>query len=537
MQNYSEYSLDPNGKYNAYLRKSRADRDAELRGEADVLARHRAMLEELAEKLHIRISAWYCEVVSGDTIDARPEMQRLLSDIETGEWDGTLVVEVERLARGNTRDQGTVAETYKYSNTKIITPLKTYDPNDEYDEEYFEFGLYMARREYKTINRRLQRGRIRSVKEGKFIGSTAPYGYRKVKIAGNKGYTLEIIPDQAKVVTDIFKWYCHGILLQDGTQQRLGADAIARRLDSLGIAPPHDANWSKATITDMLRNPTYAGYVFFGRQKEIKSSSDGKIVKIRKNNPDYTVNKGLHPAIISDELFELTARTRQRNRKNTIPATQPLQNPLSGLVRCKKCGKLMTRLGANSKTPYAALKCPNRYCDNISSPLTLVEKEVLSFLQGWVISYDIEQRKSAKHPIQKEIDTKRDLVNKMESEVAGYKKQLEKAYDFLEQGTYTLDVFCSRRDSLQARINKIETGLENVKKEIDGLEKLRAEKEQFIPKIRNLLDTYETNSAEANNQILKEIIEYITYEKNSPNRKGQRDNANFVLEIFPQVPS
>lgn len=68
-------------------------------------------------------------------------MQQLLREVESGMWDGVLVVEVERLARGDTIDQGVVARSFQYSNTLIITPLKTYDPNNEYDEEYFEFGL------------------------------------------------------------------------------------------------------------------------------------------------------------------------------------------------------------------------------------------------------------------------------------------------------------------------------------------------------------------------------------------------------------
>lgn len=66
-----------------------------------------------------------------------------------------------------------MSQTFKYSGTKIITPMKVYDPENEFDEEYFEFGLFMSRREYKTINRRLQRGRISSAKEGKFVGKTA----------------------------------------------------------------------------------------------------------------------------------------------------------------------------------------------------------------------------------------------------------------------------------------------------------------------------------------------------------------------------
>ena len=64
-------------KYCAYLRKSRADRDAELRGEEDTLKRHRELLTQYAERNHIRIARFYCEVVSGDTIDGRPVMQEL----------------------------------------------------------------------------------------------------------------------------------------------------------------------------------------------------------------------------------------------------------------------------------------------------------------------------------------------------------------------------------------------------------------------------------------------------------------------------
>lgn len=59
--------------------------------------------------------------------------------------------------------------------TKIITPQKIYNPNDEFDEEYFEFGLFMSRKEYKTINRRLHAGIIASVNEGKHVASAAPY--------------------------------------------------------------------------------------------------------------------------------------------------------------------------------------------------------------------------------------------------------------------------------------------------------------------------------------------------------------------------
>lgn len=105
-------------QYLIYLRKSRADREAELRGEGETLARHEKALLELARRQHLPIADIYREVVSGETIASRPMMQQLLSEVEQGVWDGVLVMEVERLARGDTIDQGIVAQAFKLSDTK-----------------------------------------------------------------------------------------------------------------------------------------------------------------------------------------------------------------------------------------------------------------------------------------------------------------------------------------------------------------------------------------------------------------------------------
>lgn len=528
--------LCTSGEYCAYLRKSRSDRDAELRGEGDTLERHRRQLLDLAQRYHISLGKFYCEVVSGDTIEDRPRMQELLHDVESGRWDGVFVVEVERLARGNTRDQGVVADTFKYSNTKIITLAKIYDPENEFDEEYFEFGLFMSRREYKTINRRLQRGRIESVKEGKFIGSTAPFGYRKMKIPHAKGYTLEIVPEQAEIVRQVYEWYCYGELLPDNTRRRLGTDAIAARLDIMGVNPTVNSSWSKATIADMLQNKTYAGYVFFGKQKEVKSSVDGKIVKLRKSNPDYLCVKGIHQAIIDEQTFELAGVIRRENRKNTVPAALVLQNPLSGIVYCKKCGKLMTRLAPNSRNLYSTLKCTNRYCDNISSPMFLVEEEMLRFMQNWLDTYRASDKTITVLPMQNEIHNKQLLINKIQGELNGLQGQMEKAYDLLEKEIYTIEIFRQRQATLTKNIALLEDSLQTAQGELASLEALRTERELFVPKVQHLLETYHKNSVEVNNQILHEIVEKAYYYKDTPNRRGGLRNANFILEVFPKVP-
>ncbi|MEI3578964.1 MAG: recombinase family protein [Acutalibacteraceae bacterium] len=162
-------------------------------------------------------------------------MQRLLREVSAGQWDGVLVVEIERLARGDTEDQGAVAKAFQYSGTKIVTPLKTYDPGDEFDEEYFEFGLYMSRRELKTINRRLVRGRQASAKQGKYVGSVAPFGYEKAPLTGQKGFTLIPSPDAA-VVQLIFRLFL--------SSAEMGTGDTATQLNQMGYRTRQGHCWS-----------------------------------------------------------------------------------------------------------------------------------------------------------------------------------------------------------------------------------------------------------------------------------------------------
>lgn len=70
-------------EYAIYLRKSRADMEAEARGEGETLARHRKALFEFANRQGYHVSAVYQEIVSGDSIAARPQMQAY-----SGTWSG-----------------------------------------------------------------------------------------------------------------------------------------------------------------------------------------------------------------------------------------------------------------------------------------------------------------------------------------------------------------------------------------------------------------------------------------------------------------
>ena len=138
--------LDKDGIYDVYDRKSRSDITLENYKKIDSLKQHEEFLKKRIKELGIKVRRWYKEVVSGDSIKDRPEIQKLLKDVESGNIDGVLVVDIDRLARGDTTDQGIISRTFKYTNTKIITLNKIYDPKNEEDEDFFEFNLFFARR-------------------------------------------------------------------------------------------------------------------------------------------------------------------------------------------------------------------------------------------------------------------------------------------------------------------------------------------------------------------------------------------------------
>ncbi|MEG1621432.1 MAG: recombinase family protein, partial [Oscillospiraceae bacterium] len=73
--------------YCAYLRKSRKDLEIEAYTPGETLARHEQILTETAKRMDITIEKIYREVVSGETIASRPQMQLLLQDINNGMWE------------------------------------------------------------------------------------------------------------------------------------------------------------------------------------------------------------------------------------------------------------------------------------------------------------------------------------------------------------------------------------------------------------------------------------------------------------------
>ena len=259
-----------------YLRKSRSD-DATLTVQ-EVLEKHARMINEYAER-HlggpIPAENRYKEVGSGESLDDRPEILKLLKAIEDPKIRAIIVVDVQRLSRGDLEDAGRLIRLLRYTKTFVITPYKIYDLNDDFDRDAFERELKRGNEYLEYFKKISLRGKLDSVREGNYIGSTPPYGFNRiVKENGNKVcHTLEERKDQADIVRLVFEWYCN---------ENIGNTAIARRLEAMGI--PNKAGgdkWHNYSIVSMLENVHYIGCVRWNWRKTIKIIKDQELKKLR----------------------------------------------------------------------------------------------------------------------------------------------------------------------------------------------------------------------------------------------------------------
>ena len=224
-----------------YLRKSRMDTDYEEISITETLSRHRITLEKLCKSKRLHVDEVLEEVVSGESLTARPQMMRLLEMVSTGAYAGVVCMDIERLSRGSSMESGYILQV---NGCKIVTPGKIYDLQNESDEQFTDMKFMFSRYELKTITKRLVRGRNQSASEGKFMGSMAPYGYRAYKLPGEKGNSLMVIPEEASVVRMIFGMY--GL-------QGMGYNAIAYRLNDMHI-PARKGQWSQTSVANILTN-------------------------------------------------------------------------------------------------------------------------------------------------------------------------------------------------------------------------------------------------------------------------------------------
>ncbi len=493
-----------------YLRKSRSD-DPLLTVE-EVLSRHETILDEWAEKnlgAKVPEENKFREVVSGETIADRPEIQKVLHLIESPKIKAVLIVEVQRLSRGDLEDAGRLIKLLRYTNTLVITPQKIYDLRDEYDRDAFERELKRGNEFLEYQKKIMQRGTLLSVSQGNFLGSIPPYGYNKVWVQEGKRKcpTLAINEEQANAVRIMFDLYVN---------KDMGMPNVAKRLDELGFKAPRGKHWSKETIKDMLSNVHYIGKIRWNWRKTLTIVEDSEIVKTRPKNKigEYLMYDGKHEAIISEELFNKAQKKMGKNHR--AKGSTKVRNPLASLIWCQ-CGRAMTLRTYKYHDGKPRLVCTDQqHCHTGSCTYEEMINITVSTLQNCIADFEIRLKNNNGDAMRMHEKLLKDLEKKMQTLEAKELAQWEAQAHPDPSQRMPPHIFKMLNEKLLKEKAELMEAMCNARKSmpdpIDYEERLY----RFKDALEALLDPNVT--AEKKNRLLKACIERIDYKREKPQR-------------------
>lgn len=497
-----------------YSRKSQSD-DPLLTVE-EVLEKHERILDEWSERhfgARVPKENKFREVVSGETISERPEINKVLRLIESPKYKAVKIVEPQRLTRGDLEDIGRIMKLLKLTNTYVITPERMYDLRDEYDWNAFEAELKRGNDYLKYTKKILNRGRLLSVSQGNYLGSKPPYGYDRTTVMDGKRKcpTLKINEEEANVVRMIFDMYVN---------KGIGRTNICHHLDSLGVKPAVGKNWSPHSIKTILENLHYLGMVKWNWRKTVDYVEGGEIKRVSKRSKigEYLVYEGKHSAIIDQETFDKAQELIGKNHR--AKANTKVRNPLAGLLWCR-CGRAMSlRTYKNSdgteRSP-ARLLCDGQvHCKSGSVLYEELLEKVYAILEECIEDFEIRIAADTGDSAKLHAKLIKSLEQKMKDLQAKELSQWEAQSDPDPAKRMPQEIFQQLNAKLLNEKEEVQQALckayESMPTPVDYEERLQ--------RFRNALETLKDSEADAEtkNRLLKACIERIDYSRDKPVR-------------------
>lgn len=478
-----------------YLRKSR--------GEEEDLVKHETILSDICKK-----NSWkyvqYKEIGTSDSIELRPIMKKLLDDIESEIYDAVVVVDYDRLSRGDMGEQDKIKKIFRKSNTLIITPNKIYDLNNDVDDTYTDFQGLLARQEYKMITKRLRQGKKIGARMGKWTNGTPPFGYcyeRYKHKYNEKG--LVVNDDELPIYRYIVEKALEG----------MSPNSIAWSLNKKEIRTRRGKLWGSVAIYRILMNETYLGKIISNKQKgdghKIKKSSSEKYQKLPRK--EWIIVENCHQPIITQDEFDKIQILIQK--RNLLPSSaRTSKGEFTGILKCGCCGHTMQvqkkekgkdLIKACHYLDIKGNKCINRggyiqpVRDEIKKAIIQYREEILNKLQG---------------ENNKDIDFIRKQLQIKYKELKKYENALEKVQDSYELGDYSREKFLIRRSKWDAKIVETENQITLLDRQLKSQEQITDEERLNI--INYFLENIDMiENVEDRNKLYKTILDSVVWKR------------------------
>lgn len=412
-----------------YIRKSKLDKGQEA---------HRLELQRKKLPAYAASQNWSYEVyddgiISGAEVENRPQMMRLIRDIEKGLINVVLVIEVSRLSRDdNMTDHLSFINLCASKKVKIATPDRMLDPSDtpSWFMSMMEGGFSAV--EMRTLKKRIMEGREMARSKGRWLGGPSPFGYdydknRKIPVPN---------PVTAEIVRTIFRERVKGKSIDEIV--RMARD---RRWPSTGGG----SFWWNTTVFRLLKKPVYAGLLLH----------NGELIQ------------AVWEPLVDRATWEAAQPVRVRppgNRQSSLLLTG------RGRVRCGYCGSTVNCQASWKKGPdgdryrtFRYYHCYGRNQGVDCRALRNVPEEELDGLVLSLLGQIGRNKREILHGIQ-------EFLAKRQGEMPERKKRLEiqlqhsmaagqKILNAYEQGIISLEQLKDRNEEHKNRIEELRKGI------------------------------------------------------------------------------
>jgi site-specific DNA recombinase len=365
----------------------------------------------------------FTDQMSGAKLE-RPGLQRLLADVRAGLIDVVLVYRVDRLSR-SLRHLQDLIEILEDNQVALVSSTEPFDTSNSMGRMILNILGVFAEFERSVLIDRIKAGNAAKARRGEWVGGGAPYGYRPAE-----GKTLEIVESEAEVVRNVYEMCL---------KENLGGIAIAVRLNNAGRRTRRGAHWSGAKILDMLRRPTYAGWITHHDQ----------------------AFKGQHEAIVSQEVFDDVQVIMDEHGKSWQRRSQVAEYKLAGLMRCTMCGASMIgeKATGRNNSEYRYYVCSSRKrtagtsCASRRINADRLEHTVLSSVVSVYRDSGLFAQAAQRALQQREVDlpAQRAQATRIEKDLAQVRSSLDRYLAAFEAGTMEAASVSARVLDLQER--------------------------------------------------------------------------------------
>ncbi|WDL98645.1 recombinase family protein [Alicyclobacillus sp. ALC3] len=280
----------------------------------------------------------------------RPAIQQALEDAKQGRFHVIVFKEISRISRDQA-EHIEIVSRFQMHGVRVIAINDNVDSDRPETLDLLGIHSVMSEMESKRISSRVSSGKKSLARRGVWLGE-APIGYRLCE----KARRLEIDAQFAATVVAIFRMY---------VDENKGTLRIADHLNRTCQYSKNGKLWSRFTVNRVLQNPVYVGDTVYGRTrntlKRIFDERGYRKQKARHVLPEdeWVTVRDTHPPLVDRAVFD---KAQALLRSRSKPGAKHSKHPLTGLLRCERCGETMVcQVQRQAKREYRYYVCSKAF--------------------------------------------------------------------------------------------------------------------------------------------------------------------------------